>query len=180
MKAALFLLALSAAAAGPLSADAPRPPRLTDYSRLWTDSPFTAKPPPPDTAPIENPLEDYALGGISKLNEGYYAILINREKPNEKIVLSPDSESEFEIVEVQWSDGSWKDTTATVRHGNHTGMVSFEAELLQVKSQAPEQTQEAPQQVRPPTPNANRNRGGNNSDQRKRRPRVVVPKTNGG
>ncbi len=52
---------------GGLAADVPNNPTLTRYARLWTNSPFTSKPPPPTERPEDNPLDDYALGGISKL-----------------------------------------------------------------------------------------------------------------
>ena len=56
----LFLASLASAAL-------PKKAPITKYSGLWTNSPFTAKPPPPEAGPENNPLDDYALIGVSSL-----------------------------------------------------------------------------------------------------------------
>lgn len=160
-----------------VSADPPRAPKLNDYSRLWTDSPFTAKPPPPDAPEAVNPLDDYALSGISKLKSGYYAILINKKHPKDpskRVVISPDSQSGFKIVSVKWSEGSWKDTKVTVKRGIFSRELGFDDELVKVTPQA-----KAPQNQRKPNaspiPGMTKQGDNNQPPRRAPRPRVVVP-----
>ncbi|BCX50039.1 hypothetical protein HAHE_39470 [Haloferula helveola] len=175
MKHAILLLSLLFAAS--VLADAPNQLRLTDYQKLWTDSPFTSKPPPPpppDAPP--NPLEDYALGGISKLADGYYAILLNKKDPSDKVVIRPGSDGDYKVVDVQWSEGNWKDTVVTVQSGSQRGTVAFEDKLLAVKTAAPA-TPQKPQQpaARPATPAQPAQPA--SAGGRQPRPRIVRPPT---
>ena len=179
MNAALLHLVLAATLAGALAmADTPRPPTLTRYSRLWTDSPFTSKPVGPAAVAPDNPLNDYVLGGASRLNDGYYVILLNKKKPEEKQVIRPGSSSEFEVLAVNWSEGAWKDTTVTVRHGANTATLGFDDGLLQVNT--PPAAAAAGTPVQPaipgaiqPTPASPNPTAGQNP--RAPRPRVVLP-----
>lgn len=171
----------------PAFAEVPRTPTLTRYSSLWTNSPFTSEPPPPQGAAAQNPLDDYSLGGISKLNDGYYAILINRKNPAEpKKIIRPGTKSDFEVVEVNWSDTNWKDTVAVIRHQGKQGSVTFDNKLLTVNSSAP--TLVPPPQENPglppgliqPTPAPPpvvpaAGEESNKPPMRAPRPRVVVP-----
>ena len=171
MKHAILLLSLLFAASA--LADAPNQLRLTDYQKLWTDSPFTSKPPPPaPPGPAANPLEDYALGGISKLADGYYAILLNKKDPSDKVVIRPGSDGDFKVVEVQWSEGNWKDTVVTIQSGNQRGTVAFEDKLLAVKTAAPEKPTGAKPQVPTPGKPATPTPAGQT-----RPPRIVRPPT---
>ncbi|MEM1085566.1 MAG: hypothetical protein AAGI48_15755 [Verrucomicrobiota bacterium] len=156
-------------------ADAPKQPTLTRYAKLWTNSVFTTKPEIEGVAE-ENPLEDYALGGISKLQDGYYAILFHRKKPDEKIVIYPGTKSDFEVLNVDWPEGSWKDAVVTVRNGSNTGTVKFEDKLLTVK-QAP-QAKQNPKAKQPPAQQNKRptttNKPATKPGTRTPRPRTVV------
>ena len=64
----IFLLAL--ALTGWVVADLPKKAPITKYTRLWKDSPFTSKPPPPEAGPVVNILDDYALAGVSPILNG--------------------------------------------------------------------------------------------------------------
>lgn len=159
-------LALAALA----SAGAPTQPTLTRYSKLWVNSVFTTK--PEIVANNVNPLEDYALGGISKLEDGYYAILLNRKKPDEKVVIYPGEKNDFEVLDVKWPTGSWRDAVVTVRNGKNSGVVKFEDKLLTVKTapaKAPNVKGKPPVKIgkRPQT---------KPGKARTPRPRVVTPK----
>lgn len=164
----LSWLALAAVAC----AGAPSQPTLTRYSKLWVNSVFTTK--PEIVTNDVNPLEDYALGGISKLEDGYYAILLNRKKPDDKIVIYPGKKNEFEVLDVKWPSGSWRDAVVTVRNGSKSGIVKFEDKLLTLKP-APSQT---PQKGKPAAKPGTKPQapGGRNNGRRTPRPRVVVPK----
>ena len=154
------------------AAGAPTQPTLTRYSKLWINSVFTT---PAEVVNVDvNPLEDYALGGISKLEDGYYAILLNRKKPDEKVVIYPGQKNEFEVLEVEWPTDSWKDAVVPVKTGSKTGVVKFEDKLLTLKAapaQAPQAKGQPPTNpaVKPPTSSGQ-------PAVRTPRPRVVVPK----
>ncbi|MFC7336313.1 hypothetical protein ACFQY0_03920 [Haloferula chungangensis] len=167
------LISLWLGAASILSAGAPTQPTLTRYSKLWINSVFTTKP-DPVTIEAQNPLEDYALGGISKLEDGYYAILLNKKKPEDKVVIYPGQKNEFEVLDVKWPSGSWRDAVVTVRSGSTTGTVEFDDKLLTVK---PTQvaTPKGPSKSAP-KPTVNGAKPTSSSSNRTPRPRVVVPK----
>lgn len=159
-------------------ADVPKKPTLTRYRNLWNDSLFTSKP-IPETGPArpeENPLEDYALGGISRLQDGYYAILINKKDPSDREVIKPGGDSGFTIVDVKWDESNWKQTVATVQSGSHRGSVGFDDKLMTPKTAAPQQAQQA-QPGRPNIPGANQNNPQRPTGARTPRPRVVRPPT---
>jgi len=153
----------------------PRPVPTTRYTRLWTDSPFTTKPPPQESAPEVNPLEDYALGGVSPMTGGYRVTLLNRKNPEERIVL-PDNQ-DYKILSVQYSVGDPLGTTVRVSTGSKTGTVSFDKTLLTLKAAPAAQPPPQPGQQMPPgmpgqvpPPNT-----GGTDQPRAPRPRVVPP-----
>lgn len=154
-----------------VSAGAPTQPTLTRYSKLWINSVFTTKP-DQITPDLVNPLEDYALGGISKLEDGYYAILLNKKKPEDKIVIYPGQKNEFEVVDVKWPTDSWRDAVVTIKTGSTTGTVAFDDKLLTVKT-APTQAPQA--NAKPPVINGKLPSPPTGAP-RTPRPRVVVPK----
>ena len=129
MKPLLFLSTIFAASA---VAEVPRAVPVTRYAGLWTDSPFTTKPPPAEAAPEANPLEDYALGGISPISGGYRVTLLNRKNPEERIVL-PDN-PDFKVLSVQYATGNPLGTTVRLSTGSKTGPVSFDEKLLALKA----------------------------------------------
>ncbi|MEP4079499.1 hypothetical protein [Haloferula sp.] len=156
-----------------VSAGAPVQPTLTRYSKLWVNSVFTT---PAEIVNNEvNPLEDYALGGISKLEDGYYAILLNRKKPDDKVVIYPGEKGDFEVVDVKWPTGSWRDAVVTVRNGKNSGTVEFEDKLLTVKTAPAKPVPQA--KGKPPAKlPATISKPSANTTKRQPRPRVVVPK----
>jgi hypothetical protein len=157
------LLAMNAHAAAPKQLLPAR------YTKLWTDSPFTSKPIVVGPGPVANPLEDYSLGGISKLADGYFAILFNSKKPDEKVVIRPGSKSEFTIVKVDWAD-NWRETVVTLRNGATTGTVTFDEKQITINAPAakPQAKPPLPGQLgTPPQPGQ--------PNVRTPRPRVVVP-----
>lgn len=171
----LYILSISLAAAA--VAEVPRSVPVTRYAGLWTDSPFTSKPPPAADVPEVNPLEDYALGGISPISGGYRVTLLNRKNPEERIIL-PDN-PDFKILAVQYATGNPLGTTVRLSTGSKTGTVSFDEKLLTLKSapaaaaQPPPQGQPHPAGIpgQPPVPTPTTGGDG----QRAPRPRVVPP-----
>ena len=187
---ALFLFPLALAAVA--SADVPQKVPLTRYIQLWSDSPFTRKPPPEQIVET-TPLDDYALGGVSPVDGGYFVILLNRKKPDEKVVIQPGQPSEFRVMEVRAGDTGPLSTTVLIGAGSKSKVLSFDEKLLTLKAAptggkpqvagqtgTPQGNQPPGQQqpIAPPQQGANRpgqNGQGAGPANRPPRPRVIPP-----
>ncbi|MBK1827393.1 hypothetical protein [Haloferula rosea] len=164
-----ILLLLITAMVGTATGEPPKQLMLGRYKPLWEDSPFTSKPIVTGPAPVANPLEDYSLGGITKLADGYFAILFNKKDPKIKEVVSPGSSSEFSIVKVDWAE-NWKETVVTLRKGSTTGTVTFEDKLITIKAPVAQKKAPTNAAARPPIPTKP-----SSGSTRTPRPRVVTP-----
>ena len=132
MKTAPRILLISFAVVSCATAAAlPQKAPITKYTGLWTNSPFTSKPlppPPPDTV---NPLEDLALLGVSPISSGYRVTMVNKKKPEERVVVDSDSlKSDYKILEVTRKPGDPLGTVVRMQAGSITGTVSFDEKLL--------------------------------------------------
>jgi hypothetical protein len=127
---AFLLLALT----GTVLADLPKKAPLSRYSSLWTNSPFTSKPPPAEGVNAVNPLDDYALIGVSPIGgTGYRVTLINKKKPDERITVDSDkpvTKDGFKVLEVIRKSGDPLGTTVRMNSGSMTGTVAFDTKLL--------------------------------------------------
>lgn len=171
----LLFLAL----AGLASADLPKKAPITRYTGLWTNSPFTAKPPPLTQGPENNPLDDYALIGVSPIGgNGYRVTLINKKKPEDRITVDSDNaKTGFKILAVTRKDGDPTGTVVRMSSGTMTGTVSFDQKLLTLAAapaKAPPQAPGIPQQPIP-QPGQPPAQPGQPQPQRQPRPRVVPP-----
>lgn len=177
-----FLLASLAVAA----ADLPKKAPISRYNGLWTNSPFTSKPPPVGPGEVANPLDDYALIGVSPIGgSGYRVTLINKKKPEERITVDSDKpvKDGFKVLEVIRKAGDPLGTTVRMNSGSMTGTVAFDTKLLTLVSAPkaappqPGQPPQAGQPVLPPpgTPPAQPGQPG--QPLRQPRPRVVPPPT---
>ena len=184
----LLLLALS----GMAWADLPKKAPLSRYTGLWTNSPFTSKPPPSSEGPENNPLDDYALIGVSPIGgNGYRVTLINKKKPDERIAVdSGSTKTEFKILEVIRKTGNPLGTTVKMSSGSQVGTVAFDEKLLPLvaapaaKPPQPMQPGQVPQTVpgqQPQVvqPSVPQPAGATPQIQRQPRPRVVPPSTGG-
>ena len=174
VQTSLVFLAL----AGSLAADVPEKVPYTKYSGLWTNSPFTSKPPPAEAGPENNPLDDYALIGVSSLGDKKYRVtIINKKKPEEpRIYVESDRESKgFKIVGVTRKPGDPTGTVVSMTSGSMMGNVSYDQKLLTLTAVVPKAPAPQPgQQImpgQPPVP------GQPGAPQRQPRPRVVPPPT---
>ena len=174
MQTSLVFLAL----AGSLAADVPEKVPYTKYSGLWTNSPFTSKPPPAEAGPENNPLDDYALIGVSSLGDKKYRVtIINKKKPDEpRIYVESDRESKgFKIVGVTRKPGDPTGTVVSMTSGSMKGTVSYDQKLLALAAVVPKAPPQQPNQQimpgQPPVP------GQPGAPQRQPRPRVVPPPT---
>ncbi len=171
---ALFLLIILA----PFTvADVPRKAPITRYTGLWTNSPFTSKPPPAEAAATVNPLEDYTLTGISPVPGGYRITIMSRKNQELKKVIEPGITSEFSVVAVNRVPGSPLGTTVVLSSGSIQGTVSFEKEMLTLKA-APAPQNPQPGNMPPGITPAQANQqpaADPNAAQRQPRPRIVPP-----
>lgn len=176
----LLFLAL----AGLVSADVPKKPQLTSYRGLWDNSPFTTKPPPPTGESPVNPLDDYALIGVSPIGGSKYRVtLINKKKPEDRIMVYSDSTtSEFKILGVTKKAGDPLGTVVSMSAGTKTGTVRFDEKLLTITPPPPVKQAVQPgqpgQQVQPgQLPGQPNQPGQPGQRQPQPRPRVVPPPT---
>lgn len=173
---ATIILSILALGAGELLAAPPSRPSQARYTKLHRDSPFTSKPISQGTVEAPNPMEDFALGGVSRLNDGYYVILFNKKKAGEKVVLRPGAKDNvFQVEEVKWSDKNWKETEVVLRTGSRTGSVTFEEALLKVKPATPAAKPGQQKQAAQNQRGNNNRRNNDNNNRRRPRPRVVTP-----
>lgn len=179
MNAVTHILLLSLALTGWAAADLPKKAPITKYTGLWTNSPFTSKPPPPAPPDAVDPLSDYCLAGVSPVAGGYRVTLLNKKKPEERITVDPDNpKGDFKILEVTRKSGDPLGTTVRISSGAVTGTVSFDEKLLVLA--APPAVKTAP---KPPTAGAPGAPGAppmpGNPAVREPRPRVIPPAPGG-
>ncbi|MES2921006.1 MAG: hypothetical protein V4819_05650 [Verrucomicrobiota bacterium] len=167
---------------GVAAADLPKKQPITKYASLWTNSPFTVKPPPVGPDEPDNPLDDYALIGVSSLGvKNYLVTLINKKKPDEpRIYVETNRESKgFKIIKVTRKQGDPLGTVVHMQSGSMTGTVSYDSKLLTLAAApkaAPPQAGGAPQiPGQPPQPQP-----GADGQGRQPRPRVVPPPATAG
>jgi hypothetical protein len=174
MNAASHTLLLALALAGAAAADLPKKAPLTKYTRLWTDSPFTSKPEPPPIGPVANPLEDYALLGVSPVAAGYRVTMINKKQPEERVIIETNRPAEgFKILSVAHKPGDPLGTVVRLESGSTTGTIAFEDKFLTL---APPPAPKAAPQQPPGIPGQPPQPGQPNQPQvRQPRPRVVPP-----
>ena len=173
------LLLILPAFAPTLQAEVPRKPPLSKYTRLWTDSPFTAKPPPPTSGPASNPLEDYALAGVSPIANGYRVTLLSKKEPEKRIFIfsdEPNAKHGFKILGVERKDGDPMGTVVRLQSGSLTGTVSYDEKLIAIAAPQTKPAAKGQPGPRPPVipgqPNPNQK---GNPSQRQPRARVMPP-----
>lgn len=124
---------LGLALCGVAAADVPKKVPETRYASLWMNSPFTSKPPPPESAPESNPLEDYALLGVSPIGEGRFRVtVISKKSPEERIYVESDKENKqnLKILNINKKPGDPLGTTVKMSSGSKTGTLEFDEKLL--------------------------------------------------
>ncbi len=148
MKSATIALCTAFALIGMGQADEPRKAPLTKYQNLWTNSPFTAKPPPTVDAPLFNPLQNYVLLGVSPIPNGYWVSIQDKKSPSEpaKIVTTNAPNEGISIVEIRFNKENPLGTVVEMKVGSQTGTVAFDQKFLVIKPPA------APM-VKPPAAN---------------------------
>lgn len=172
MKTFLTLL-LAAFACLPAHANIPKKQPLVKYTGLWTNSPFTAKPPEVQAGPPVNPFEDFTLTGIAPVPGGHRITIMSKKNQDVKKIIEPGGTSEFKVVSVNRNPEKALGTTVVLSSGSIQGTVTFEPELITLKAApaAPQGNQNLPPGVTvTPTPNQNPN---GQPAPRAPRPRIV-------
>lgn len=173
-----FSAPLLLALAGIASADVPKKAQLSRYNGLWNNSPFTSKPPPVTQGPEENILDDYALIGVSPIeNNGFRVTLINKKKPDDRITVdSGKTGTGFTILGVDRKPGDPLGTAVRMKSGSMSGVVKFDEKLLALAAPPKVAAVQQPNQSGQPQPQlqpGQQPQGG----QRQPRPRVIPPPT---
>lgn len=186
MKRLSILVLSSVVFSSMANAAIPRKEPLVKYTGLWTNSPFTSKPPPPPPGETVNPLDDFTLTGIAPVPGGYRITIISKKNPELKKVIEPGTPGEFTVVSVNRNPDKYLGTTVVLSTGAIQGTVSFEEEMLTLKAPpAPQQPQQGNNNLPPgitpaqanPQPNGNPSQQDANTAQRQPRPRIVPPPT---
>ena len=133
MKTFLTLL-LAAFACLPAHANIPKKQPLVKYTGLWTNSPFTAKPPEVQAGPPVNPFEDFTLTGIAPVPGGHRITIMSKKNQDVKKIIEPGGTSEFKVVSVNRNPEKALGTTVVLSSGSIQGTVTFEPELITLKA----------------------------------------------
>ncbi|MEK7949908.1 hypothetical protein [Luteolibacter soli] len=121
------------------------PPADKGHSHLWLKSPFT-NPPLPPVHDAPDPLNDWALGGVSEVEGGYMVTLVNTKNQGETQVikprgtvhstkdemkwLNPGAPGSFKVEKVEFDKTNWKDTTVLISSGSNSATMKFSDTLL--------------------------------------------------
>ena len=177
MKTFLTLL-LAAFACLPAHANIPKKQPLVKYSGLWTNSPFTAKPPVVQAAAPVNPFDDFTLTGIAPVPGGHRITIMSKKNPDMKRIIEPGGISEFKVVSVNRNPEKALGTSVVLSSGSIQGTVTFEPKLITLKAApaapvGPQGNQNLPPGVSIQL-NPNQNPNGQAAP-RAPRPRIVPP-----
>ncbi|MGJ8634085.1 MAG: hypothetical protein ACSHX7_09200 [Luteolibacter sp.] len=169
------ILVAAVLVSGKAFAETPRKAPLTRYTGLWTNSPFTSKPPPAQAAPANNPLDDYTLSGVAPIPGGYRITLINRKNQTERLVIEPGSSAPYSFVSLRRDPNKLLGTIVTLTDGRIQGTVSFEPELL--TPIAPPPPQQNPKVDAKPAPDTEKKKPAKTTEKTEQPPRrrIVVP-----
>jgi len=182
-------------AIGSSSAELPRKKSLNSYSHLWTNSPFTSKPPPAKQEEQPSAMDDWNLGGVSEVEGGYMITLQHKKNAGESQIITPrgtmkyfadhmedlatGASGTFKVDRVEFKS-SWMDTVVHLSSGGRTGVVKFDDKTTtpkaaaapppRVNGQQPQPGQPIPQPGAVQQPNAQQQQ-----PVRPPRPRVATP-----
>lgn len=131
------LFVLSGAVEAVLGDEVPRKAPVGRYQKLWAQSPFTEKPPPPELEEQPSELDDYTLAGVSPLEGGYSVVLINKKERNKRVHLLPGMANKegFQVIGVRQDPISSKNTTVEIKTAaGKVGRVGYEEKYLALKA----------------------------------------------
>lgn len=117
------------------AATPPRQPSLGQFTRLWTNSPFTIKP-TVEAPVIASPLErDWTLASISPSKNGYSVTLMNKKNRKERIRFIPGfSSGNFKLHEVKPDANSPKNSKVLIsKSGGTKAWIGYDEKLIKVR-----------------------------------------------
>jgi hypothetical protein len=171
---ALTILLAAFCIATHASADVPRKAPASTYAALWTNSPFTSKPPPQQAGPLVDPFEDFTLSGIAPVPGGYRITIVSKKEPSVRRVIEPGSSGEFTVISVDRNPEQSLGTTVVLSTGSVQGTVRFEPDLITLKAPPAAPQLQQPQNL-PPGITPGQANPDPNAAQRQPRPRIVPP-----
>lgn len=123
---------------------------LQKYASLWLNSPFTTKP-VVNSGEVakDNPLNDWALGGITKFPDGWFVVLLNKKNPEERKLILPSGQSDFKVVQVVEDPEDYRNTKVTLSADGQQGEVVYDEKLLTIKPTPTTPANPAPGQTNP-------------------------------
>lgn len=133
------VFALLVSIAAPAFTAVPHKQSPMRYKELWLDSPFTTKPTKETTPPpTPNPLEDYTLASLCKIEQGWHVILINKKDRTDRVRLKPEKQNKlgFRVVSVE-NPESRTGARVQIDAAGSLGWVEFEPKFLVVKGASP-------------------------------------------
>jgi hypothetical protein len=177
MKSAPHILFVILALTGWAVADLPKKAPKSKYTRLWTDSPFTSKPVVEAAGPAVDPLEDYALLGVSPVTGGYRVTMLNKKNPTKRLIVESDRPSEgFKILSVTRKPGDPLGTVVRMSSGSVSGNIAFDEKLLTIAAPPAPAVPKVPQPLLPGVAHGAAPVGQPGQEPtRQPRPRVVPP-----
>lgn len=157
-------------------ANTPKKEPVSRYQSLWTNSPFTSKPPIVQAGPAANPLEDYTLTGIAPVPGGYRVTIVSKKNRDLKKVIVSGESGDLSIISVNRNPGQKLGTEVVLSTTSGIqGTVRFEPDLIKPKA-APAVVQNQEQNTQPPginNPNPPINNGAAPVEKRQPRPRIA-------
>ena len=137
---------------------------------------MTTKPVVVETGPGPGALDEWALGGISEVSNGFLLTLFNRTNPQERRIIEPSNPGGFEVIQVRRVANNYLATEVELRYKNQTGWVRYEEAMLAIKPtvQQPQGRQEGQRDPRDP-----RNNGRDPRGQQAQQPQVPQAPQNG-
>lgn len=154
-----FTILFTFALAGLTFAHLPRKASISSYKILWENSPFTAKPLPTPKDPAPNPLDQYALAGVTPIqSNGYRVILIDKNQLDKSITVDTGgAPSDFKILGITRKAGDPLGTTVKMSFQSKVGTVSYDrtpltaSRVSKVESKDARQMPSARPRVAPPS-----------------------------
>jgi hypothetical protein len=160
-----------------VQADEPRQLPLSRYSSLWKNSFMTTKPVVITTGPGPGALDEWALGGISEVSNGFLLTLFNRTNPQERRIIEPSNPGGFEVIQVRRVPNNYLATEVELRYKNQTGWVRYEEAMLTIKPTVQQGRQDGQRDPRDPRNNGRDPRAQNQPQGQQ--PQVPQPPQNG-
>ncbi len=122
-------------------ADPPQKPKIGQYTRLWTNSPFTIKP-VAKAAAKESPLErDWMLGSIRRSGNGYSVTLINKKDRKDRIRFLPGVEANgFKLLKITQDNTDSAKSRVKISKGSQEAWITYDPNLVKVRGSSKAKT----------------------------------------